>query len=273
MRIWSIALLFGLLFNFNILNLVSAHSSNVNYNSKEQIAIIDQAVKKLNPNFDANDSIITWMDELNLYKVLSSKDLEVFFISKDGRYFFYGDLIDLKQDNKFKRNITDNSKKEARKEALLKFPKNNMLIFKPDQHTWGLRKPLAIVTVFTDLTCPYGNRLHKEVEKAVLAGLEVRYLFFPRAGIDSDGYKKAVSVWCSKDRKKTFALATDGQGPKANECKDNPIKAQFDFARKLGIQATPSILLTDGSLIPGYMESDALITMVKDNNAHSNSRQ
>ncbi len=267
MRIGSLAVLFCLLFNFNIFNLVSADNSN----SKEQIAIIDNAVKKLNPNFDANDATIKWMPELSLYQVLSNKDLEVFFISKDGRYFFYGDLIDLNQNDKLKRNVVDSSKKQIRKEALLKFPKNEMLIFKPDKHTWGLRKPLSIITVFTDLNCPYGNRLHKEIEKSVLAGLEVRYLFFPRAGIDSDSYKKAVSVWCSKDRKKAFALATEGQDPQVSECKNNPVKEQWNFARKIGIQATPSILLMDGSLIPGYMESDALIKMVKDSNANSHS--
>lgn len=272
MRIW-IAVLFCFLININILNLANAENSNFDpkFNSKEQIAIIDNAVKKLNANFDANDSIINWMPELNLYKVLSRKDLEVFFISKDGRYFFYGDVIDLKQDNKFKRNITDSSKKEVRRKVLLGFSKNDMLIFKPDHKSWGLRKPLAVITVFTDLNCPYGNRLHKEVEKAVLEGLEVRYLFFPRSGIDSDGYKKAVSVWCSRDRKKAFISATEGQTPDVHDCKNNPIKAQWELARKLGIQATPSILLNDGSLIPGYIESNALITMVKDSNAHSHS--
>ena len=265
MRIGSLAVLFCLLLNFNIFNLASAD------NSKEQIAIIDNAVKKLNQNFDVNDATIKWIPELSLYQVLSNKDLEVFFISKDGRYFFYGDLIDLNQNDKLKRNVVDSSKKQIRKEALLHFPKNEMLIFKPDKHTWGLRKPLSVITVFTDLNCPYGNRLHKEIEKAVLAGLEVRYLFFPRAGLDSDSYKKAVSVWCSKDRKKAFALATEGQDPQVSECKNNPVKEQWNFARKIGIQATPSILLMDGSLIPGYMESDALIKMVKDSNANSHS--
>lgn len=265
MQLWK-SILLCFLVNLDILNLADAEPLK-----EEHIGVIDSAVKKLNPNFDINDAIITWVSEINLYQVLLRKGLEVFFISKDGRYFFYGDLIDLSQNNKNKRNITNNSKKTIRKKALLKFPQKEMLVFKPDKRSWGLKKPLSVVTVFTDLDCPYGNKLHQEVEKVTLAGVEVRYLFFPRAGIDSESYKKAVSVWCSKDPNKAFKSATEGQVSELRECKSNPIKEQWNFARQLGINATPSIIFMDGTLISGYIPSDALITMVKENDAHSHS--
>ena len=146
-----------------------------------------------------------------------------------------------------------------------------MFVFKPKRNSFGLRKSIGFVTVFTDLDCPYGTRFHKEVEKAVESGLEVRYLLFPRAGIGSDSYKKAVSVWCSKNHNKAFSMASNGETVPTLTCKNNPIESQFNFGKKIGIHGTPTIILKNGRIIPGYVTSDSLISTVKEEDAHSHS--
>ena len=251
--------------------LVVASTSNGNL-SKEQLEIIDLAVKKLNPQFNIKESIVDSISDLGLYKVVSNKDSEVFYISKEGRYFIYGDLLDLNNSDKNNRNITELSKMFIRKSAIDKFPINKMIVFKPKRNSWGIRKPVGIVTIVTDLDCPYGNRLHKEVEKAVDAGLEVRYLLFPRAGIGSDSYKKSVSVWCAKNHNKAFSMANNGETVASLSCKNDPIESQFNLVKKIGIYGTPTIILKDGKVIAGYVTSDSLLNLVKEENAHSSSR-
>ena len=237
--------------------------------SLEQQQVLSAAMAKVIPNFNIEDSNIELVND-NLYKVIANKDAQVFYLSQDGRYLFYGDLLDLNETNKNNWNLTDMSQRSIRKSALDQFSKKNMIIFKPKRGAAGLKKPLGVLTVFTDVDCPYGSKLHKEVEKAVEAGVEVRYLMFPRAGIGSNSYKKAVSIWCSKNHSKAFAMATSGQEVPSAVC-DNPIERQFNMGVQIGIHATPSIVLEDGRVVPGYMTSDALIKLVKENNARTNS--
>ena len=247
---------------------VTSAGANV---SKEQQDVIESAVKKVNPKFNIVDANVEFLDEVNLYKIVSNVDSEVLYVSKEGRYFIYGDLIDLHKTNKNDWNITDLSKRVIRKLELDKFSTKDMIVFKPHRNSWGLRKSIGFITVFTDLDCPYGSRLHKEVEKAVDSGLEVRYMMFPRGGVGSDSYKKAVSVWCSKNHNKAFSMASNGETISTTTCKNNPIESQFNLGRKIGIQATPSIILKNGRIIPGYMTSDSLISLVKEEDAHSSS--
>ena len=44
------------------------------------------------------------------------------------------------------------------------------------------------VTVFTDIDCTYCRQFHKTVPELQKRGLQVRYLMFPRAGLQSESY-------------------------------------------------------------------------------------
>ena len=44
--------------------------------------------------------------------------------------------------------------------------------------------------IFTDVDCGYCRKLHKEVPALNKAGIEVRYLAFPRGGLQSSTSKK-----------------------------------------------------------------------------------
>ena len=52
----------------------------------------------------------------------------------------------------------------------------------------------AVISVFTDIDCGFCRKLHKEVLNLNALGVEVRYLAFPRAGLDSKSYQKALCV-------------------------------------------------------------------------------
>ncbi|MDC9435736.1 thioredoxin fold domain-containing protein, partial [Clostridioides difficile] len=42
-----------------------------------------------------------------------------------------------------------------------------------------------VITVFTDITCGYCHKLHEEMKDYNALGITVRYLAFPRQGLES----------------------------------------------------------------------------------------
>ena len=70
---------------------------------------------------------------------------------------------------------------------------DDFIVFKPEGET------KAILNVFTDIDCGYCRKLHREVPALNQMGVEVRYLAYPRAGVDSQSYKKIATAWCADD--------------------------------------------------------------------------
>ena len=117
------------------------------------------------------------------------------------------------------------------------------------------------ISVFTDIDCGYCRKLHQEMAEYNKHGIKVRYLAYPRAGVGSEAYEKAVSVWCADDRQKAMTAAKTGGELKQKTC-DNPVEAQFMLGQQLGISGTPALMLEDGQIFPGYVPADRLITML-----------
>ena len=80
---------------------------------------------------------------------------------------------------------------------------------------------------------------------------------FPRAGIGSRSYEKAVSVWCADDPQEAMTQAKAGTDPAPAQC-DNPIAEQYQLGMELGVSGTPALLTNDGQLIPGYVAPEQL---------------
>jgi thiol:disulfide interchange protein DsbC len=122
------------------------------------------------------------------------------------------------------------------------------------------------ITVFTDIDCGFCRRLHAEIGKYNASGIRVRYLFMPRAGKGSESYKKAVGVWCAKDRQRAMTDAKAGKDVPAQDCK-NPVDEHLALAELLGINGTPALILPDGELLPGYVPADRLKAAMEDRKA------
>jgi thiol:disulfide interchange protein DsbC len=133
------------------------------------------------------------------------------YVSDDGKYLLQGRLIDVQT----KTDLTEEKLGGARKIALEKLGTDKMIIFKPKIHTYT-------VSIFTDIDCGYCRKLHSELDSYLAEGIQVQYLFYPRAGKGSESYNKAVSVWCAKDRNAALTAAKKDQKIEAKTC-ENPI--------------------------------------------------
>ncbi len=165
----------------------------------------------------------------------------VFYMSKDARYVINGDIVDLKN----KMNISSPARTAAKKAALDQISEKDMIIYKP-------KKVKHVVTVFTDIDCGYCRKLHSEIAEYNKLGIEIRYLAFPRAGIGSESYKKAVAVWCAKDRKTAITNAKRGIQISSKPC-DNPVAKEYHLGEELGVNGTPALVLDNGEVVPGYV--------------------
>jgi len=182
-----------------------------------------------------------------LYEVMAGSDL--MYVTGDGRYFVSGHIVDLKN----RKDITEPRLSAVRKGLVDKIGEDEMVIFsdKDAKHT---------ITVFTDIECGYCRKLHSQISAYEKEGIRVRYLFFPRAGKDSEAYKDAVSVWCAGDaeaRRTALTKAKAGEPIDAKTC-DNPVDAHMALGEDLGLRGTPAILTETGDLIPGYVEPKQL---------------
>lgn len=161
----------------------------------------------------------------------------VLYVTNDGKHFVQGPLYDVSGARPV--NVT-NQLLGKKVEAL----KDQMIVYKApkEQH---------VMTVFTDITCGYCRKLHSQMADYNALGITVRYLAFPREGLNGDVVKEMTSVWCAADRNKAFDEAMKGNAPAAAKCNIN-LAPQYQLGILYGIQGTPAMLLDNGTMIPGY---------------------
>ena len=221
----------------------------------EDIAKITERLEKLAPQ-DKPESIKPTAIS-GLYEVVFGSD--IFYSSADGRFVLQGVLVDLDTNE----NLTETTRTDIRKGLMSKLNPSEMIVFPPKE------KPRHTLTVFTDIDCGYCRKLHAEMDELNSYGIEVRYMMFPRTGLNTPSYQKAVNVWCAKDQQVSMTKAKAGESiPQAN-C-DNPIASQFNLGQQLGVTGTPALLLDDGSLIPGYRPAKDLAAMLDEETKKAN---
>ena len=179
-----------------------------------------------------------------LYEVVIGA--QVLYFSADGKYMIQGEMVNTHT----QQSLTAPSRKLAVNSAVSKMGEDNMIIFSPKNKKHSM-------TVFTDVDCGYCRKLHSEIDQYLDKGIEVRYMMFPRAGKDSESYKKAVAVWCADDRKAALTRSKQGQAIPMKTCA-NPVDRHMALAKELGLRGTPLIVLEDGRIQPGYAPAKAV---------------
>ncbi len=178
----------------------------------------------------------------------------LFYSSSDAKYVLRGQLLSLAD----KRNLTEELIMKYRETEFNRLDDKDTMIYMPPSG-----KYTHTITVFTDVDCQYCQKLHAQLPKALAADIRVRYVFFPRSGIDTPSFNKAVHAWCNQQEPGELEKMMKGTMPAKLMTCENPVAKQFNLATALGLQGTPSILLSDGTLIPGLVPVEDLIKLVK----------
>jgi thiol:disulfide interchange protein DsbC len=180
----------------------------------------------------------------NVYMVTAgSQSLYVYSV---GDFVMIGDVYDAVR----KVNLGEEMRNEKMAEALASIPESEMIIMGESTDRY--------VTVFTDTDCGYCQKFHQHVAELQSMGMQVRYLMFPRAGINSASYDEAVSVWCAEDQREAMTIAKAGGTVEPKVC-ENPVEKQYRLGQRLGVRGTPTMVLDSGKVIPGFLPPAQLL--------------
>lgn len=180
-------------------------------------------------------------------------DAPAMFTDKTGSYLIQGQIVKLGQSDI--QDVGADAIANIAKQSLSSIDSSEMIIYP------AKGKKQAAVYVFTDPTCSYCQKLHKEIEQITAGGIEVRYLAWPRAERD---IPLVESIWCSTDRKATLTAAKQGQTINSTTC-DNPVKRHKSLGLQLGVSGTPAIFTESGRQIGGYLPASELIKAATSN--------
>ena len=176
-------------------------------------------------------------------------DQGVLYVTEDGKYAFQGKLYEL----------TNNGPVDVEGKILvdkLNSYKNEMIVYpaKNEKH---------VVTVFMDITCHYCHLLHQQLKEYNDLGITVRYLAFPRAGMNNQTAKQMEAIWTAKDP--VFALNEAEKGNLPKEVKTpNVVKKHYELGAQFGVNGTPSIVTSTGELIGGYLKPADLLSALEE---------
>ncbi|NRB57725.1 MAG: DsbC family protein [Salinicola sp.] len=189
---------------------------------------------------------------------------DTFYSDADGRHMVVGSLYDNGPDGLV--NVTEQHDRQDRLDQLDAIPDGGTV----DYPAQG--KEIGRITVFTDTTCPYCQRLHQDIEQLTAAGIAVRYVPFPRAGAHSQAANQLAQVLCSESPTDAMTRAFHGEALASRPSKScqPAVDEGFALGQQFGVQGTPSIVLPNGEMGEGYVPARQLIATVKNLSSSDN---
>lgn len=176
-------------------------------------------------------------------------DQGVLQISDNGRFVIQGQVFELKNGKAV--DITNNallSELNSLKSEMIVYPAKN------EKH---------VLTVFMDITCHYCKVLHSKMKEYNDLGITIRYLAFPRGGMNTQTAKQMEAIWAAKDPQFALDEAKKGNLPKEQKT-PNIVKKHYELGIKFGVNGTPNMVTADGELIRGYVEPKELAAMLNE---------
>lgn len=184
------------------------------------------------------------------------KNGETFYSDAQGRHMVVGTLYDNAPEGLV--NLTEQGERTHRLAQLEQLSRNDLVIFPASGDEQ------AVITVFTDTTCPYCQMLHQEIGQLNAAGVTVHYVPFPRAGRGSPAAQQLAQVMCSEDPRAAMSAAFEGQT--LTETPSEGCLASVDegyrLGQQFGVQGTPSIVLPSGEMGEGYVPVEQLVQAI-----------
>jgi thiol:disulfide interchange protein DsbC len=175
----------------------------------------------------------------------------ILYVDFSKRYVFSGAILSMKE----KRNLTQERFTDLTKVDVSQIPLE-------DAQVMGDPKARIRVIVFTDPDCPYCGRLHQEMKKITGERKDIAfYMIMYPLKIHPEAYKKAKAIVCEK----SMELLEDAFNKKPlpePKCETTSLDDQIKIAEKLGLSSTPTLILPDGRVVPGYKDAKTLLNLI-----------
>ena len=178
----------------------------------------------------------------------------IVYTNEDAKYFFVGNLIDLKE----QKNIT-----EERERVLTSIDVKSLPLNQAIKHVKG--KGERVIYLFSDPDCPYCQSLEKELKN--VDNLTIYLFLYPITKLHPNASTIANQVWCSKEQYQVWQnYVLNKIKPLNVKSCETPIEKNIQLAHTLAIDGTPTLFLQDGSRISGIRstgEIELLLQAVK----------
>jgi thiol:disulfide interchange protein DsbC len=122
----------------------------------------------------------------------------------------------------------------------------------------GARK----LAIFSDADCPYCKRL--EGEMTTLDNVTIYTFLFPIAQLHPDSARKSALIWCAPDRAKAWdEWFASGRLPNNKGDCATPIAKTAQLGQKYRLNATPTLVFADGTMVTGTLPLDQIENELK----------
>ena len=161
-------------------------------------------------------------------------------------YVFVGSMYDADS----KRNLTEERMRKLSRIAWSELPLD--LAMKKVKGN-GQRK----LAVFADADCPFCARLENELKN--VDNVTIYTFMYPIDSLHPDAARKTRILWCAPDRQAAWDewFASRKLPDNAGEC-ETPLDKTLALGQKLKINATPTLVFADGSMVPGAIPAARL---------------
>jgi len=176
------------------------------------------------------------------------------YIDFSKQYLVSGNVIRLND----KENLTQQRSARMNKVDISTIPLEDALLL-------GKSSAKTKVIVFTDPECPYCKKLHEELKEVVRRDPNIAFLIklFPLQ-MHPNAYEVSKSIICNKSMELLEISFAGKPVPPAN-CDTAVVDQTLALVGDLGIRSTPTLVLPDGLVVPGFKKAEALLMLIGEN--------
>ncbi|WP_239349117.1 DsbC family protein [Snodgrassella communis] len=180
-----------------------------------------------------------------IYEVVITGN-QIIYTDENADYIMLGNLIDLQHH----QNLT-----EQRLSEVTRVDFNQLPLDKAIKEVRGNGQ--RIIAIFSDPDCPFCKKLEEEI--AQIDNITVYTFLMPVPELHSTAQKKAVQIWCQKERTAAWtAWMRHNKAPASVANCDNPVAETMKLGEKFGFNGTPTIIFPNGKTISGLMRKNDL---------------
>ena len=215
-------------------SLLAAAALGLALTASAQESAIRKTLAERIPQLEKIDEVRT-TPMTGLYEVRTGTD--VFYTDAKGNFLIQGELIDTKA----RRNLTEDRIAKLSAVDFSALPlKDAFVTVRGD----GKRQ----LVVFADPNCGYCKRFERDLQK--IDNVTVHTFLYPI--LSPDSAEKSNNVWCAKDRTAAWDdwMLRD-KTPASASCDTAALQRNLAFGKKHKITGTPTLILSDGSRVPG----------------------
>lgn len=182
---------------------------------------------------------------LGLYEVVL--DDQIIYVDPKVSVVLTGSLLDANS----KTNLTQARLRELNRVDLAELPLQ-----------WSFKrvrgKGERNIYLFSDVDCPFCQRIEDEFKG--LDNVTIHTFLYPIDTLHPEAAAKSARIWCAPDRGAAFDTyyGNGGKLPDNDGKCANPVKQTQVLGQKLRITATPTLVLADGSVLPGALPAAQL---------------